>query len=80
MGSETNLESTTSTNETADLARKQIRRQPRLTFQRIWCEFDSGRLLLRGQVPSFYYKQLAQEAIAGMKGVVQVVNDIEVVW
>ena len=31
-------------------------------------------------MPSFYLKQLAQEAIAGMAGVVQVVNDIEVVW
>jgi len=75
-----NLESTVSTNETAEVAKQRICRQPRLTFQRIWCEYDGGRLLLRGQVPSFYYKQLAQEAIAGMKGVVQVVNDIEVVW
>jgi hypothetical protein len=31
-------------------------------------------------VPSFYHKQLAQEAIAGMAGVDQVVNEIEVVW
>ena len=80
MGSETTFESTISTNETADLAKQRICRQPRLTFQRIWCEYDGGRLFLRGQVPSYYYKQLAQEAIAGMAGVDQVVNDIEVVW
>jgi osmotically-inducible protein OsmY len=57
-----------------------ICRQPHLAFQRIWCEHEDGRLFLKGQVPSFYLKQLAQEAIAGMAGVVQVVNDIEVVW
>jgi len=80
MESQMNLESTTSTSETADLAKQRIRRQPNLTFQRIWCEYDVGRLFLRGQVPTFYHKQLAQEAIAGMAGVVQVVNEIEVVW
>jgi len=31
-------------------------------------------------VPSFYHKQLAQVAVAGVTGVAQVVNDIEVVW
>jgi hypothetical protein len=75
-----NLESTTSTNETTDLATQRIRRQPHLTFQRLWCDYDGGRLFIRGQVPSFYLKQLAQGAIAGMAGVVQVVNEIEVVW
>jgi osmotically-inducible protein OsmY len=77
MGSEMDLGNT---NQTADLAKQQICRQPHLTFQRVWCEYDRGRLLLRGQVPSFYLKQLAQEAIAGMAGVVLVVNEIEVVW
>jgi osmotically-inducible protein OsmY len=80
MGSEMNSESTTNANETADVAKKRICCQPRLAFQRIWCEHDGGRLFLKGQVPSFYLKQLAQEAIAGMEGVVQVVNEIEVVW
>ena len=74
------LESTAGTNETADVAQKRICRQPHLAFQRIWCEHAGGRLFLKGQVPSFYLKQLAQEAIAGMAGVVQVVNEIEVVW
>lgn len=61
-------------------ARAQLAQQPHLTTQRIWCEVSEGRLLLRGQVPSFYYKQLAQTAVAGLDGVSQVVNDIEVVW
>jgi osmotically-inducible protein OsmY len=63
-----------------ETARERLRRESHLSVQRIWCEFDAGTLFLRGQVPSFYHKQLAQVAVAGMKGVAQVVNDIEVVW
>ena len=60
MQSTTNLESTINTNEPADAAKKRIRSQPHLAFHRIWCEYAGGRLFLRGQVPSFYHKQLAQ--------------------
>jgi osmotically-inducible protein OsmY len=61
-------------------AKERLRNRSHLTVQRIWCDFDDGRLFVRGQVPSFYYKQLAQEAVAGLNGVCQVVNEIEVVW
>jgi len=64
----------------AGLAKQRIFRQPHLAPQRIWSEYDVDRLFLRGQVPSFYHKQLAQEAILGMVGVDHVVNEIEVVW
>lgn len=65
---------------TAERAKQRILHRPHLTQQRIWCEFLDGRLFLRGQVPSFYFKQIAQEAVAGMEGVRQIVNEIEVVW
>jgi len=80
MQSETNLESTISTNEPADAAKKRIDGHPHLAFHRIWCEYAGGRIFLRGQVPSFYHKQLAQEAIGEIESVDQVVNEIEVVW
>lgn len=63
-----------------EAAKGRLRNSPHLAMQRIWCDFDRGELLLRGQVPSFFYKQLAQEAVAGLDGVRLVVNDIEVVW
>ena len=66
--------------KTAEAAKQRILRQPHLTQQRIWCECDEERLFLRGQVPSFYFKQLAQEAVVGMEAVRQIVNEIEVVW
>lgn len=67
------------TMKTADTATQRILYQPHLATQQVWCEFDQGRLLLRGQVSSFYFKQLAQEAVTGIEGVRQVVNEIEVV-
>jgi osmotically-inducible protein OsmY len=63
-----------------DAARQRLRKQSHLSVQRIYCDFDAGLLFLRGQVPSFYHKQLAQVAVAGMPGVTQVINEIEVVW
>jgi osmotically-inducible protein OsmY len=68
------------TEQIAEAAKRRIVHQPHLSVQRIWCDFDAGRLILRGQVPSFYFKQLAQEAVADMEGVEQVVNEIEVLW
>ena len=75
-----NLKSESEFNGTAELAKQRICREPDLASQRIWCEYDMDRLFLRGQVPSFYHKQLAHEAILGMAGVDQVVNEIEVIW
>jgi osmotically-inducible protein OsmY len=64
----------------AAVAQRLIVHQPHLSVQRIWCDFEAGRLFLRGQVPSFYFKQLAQEAVADLDGVQQIVNEIEVIW
>ncbi len=45
---------------------------------RVLCEYDHGTLFLRGRLPSFHQKQVAQEAVARVEGVTQVVNEIEV--
>ena len=36
-------------------------------------------LVLRGRLPSFYLKQLAQETVSDVEGIVQVVNEAEVI-
>jgi osmotically-inducible protein OsmY len=64
----------------AKTAKDRISQVPHLTLQRIWCEYDDGTLFLRGQVPSFYHKQLAQEAVGGLAQVDAIANEIEVVW
>jgi osmotically-inducible protein OsmY len=40
---------------------------------------ENGVLRLRGRVPSYYLKQLAQAAAANMEGVKRIENHIEVV-
>jgi hypothetical protein len=41
-------------------------------------EFDQGVLLLRGRLDSYRQKQAAQDAVSGVEGVVEVVNQIQV--
>ena len=53
-------------------------KSPYHDVRRVLCECDHGILFLRGRLPSFHQKQVAQEAVAGVKGVTQVVNEIEV--
>ena len=55
-----------------------VLRSPYHDVRRVLCEYDHGILFLRGRLPSFHQKQVAQEAVAGVKGVTQVVNEIEV--
>ena len=66
--------------EVTTTAKARIRHHPHLKSQRIWCEFNGGKLFVRGQVPSFFYKQLAQEAVQRIRDVGQILNEIEVVW
>ena len=65
--------------EIAEAAKDRLERSPYRTVRGVTCEYDDGVLLLAGRLPSFYHKQLAQEAVAGLPGVVQVVNATEVV-
>jgi osmotically-inducible protein OsmY len=56
-------------------ARDRLRRD---FFTNVSCDCRDGTLYLRGQTHSFYRKQLAQEAVRRLDGVVTVVNKIEV--
>jgi osmotically-inducible protein OsmY len=47
--------------------------------QTIHVTFHSGTLTLRGRLPSFYLKQLLQEAFRQVEGVKQIDNRVEVV-
>lgn len=60
-------------------AQERLRKSSHSVLHSISCSFERGSLILLGQVPSFYYKQLAQEAVVHLEGVTRIVNDIEVV-
>jgi len=60
--------------ESAEAARDCLRRSPYCPIRSVSCECRRGVLFLRGPLPTFYLKQLAQEAVAKVKGISQVVN------
>jgi osmotically-inducible protein OsmY len=75
------MESSFSTpyHDVTERARERLRQSPHLSVRSVSCEFDRGVLRLRGRLSSFYHKQLAQEAVARLSGVMEVVNEVAVV-
>jgi len=62
----------------ADLAERALRNSPYLSLRNIICECRDGVLTLRGCLPTYYLKQVAQAVVVAIEGVRQVVNEIEV--
>jgi osmotically-inducible protein OsmY len=61
-------------------AQERLQAVPYLSFRDLRCEYRHGLLILRGQVESYYEKQLAQEAVATLESVAQVVNQVDVAF
>ena len=59
-------------------ARQRFKRPAHSALRGINCEFRHDRLFLNGHVPSYYYKQLAQEAVKDLAGVTQIINNVAV--
>jgi osmotically-inducible protein OsmY len=66
--------------DVVEQAQERLRTAPYIFLRDVRCEYRHGLLIIRGQVESYYEKQLAQEAVARLEGVAQVVNEIEVAW
>jgi osmotically-inducible protein OsmY len=58
--------------------RRGLRTSPYPAIRKLECEFERGVLTLRGELPSYYQLQLAQEAVSRVDGVEQIVNRIQV--
>ncbi|HYT89933.1 MAG TPA: BON domain-containing protein [Gemmataceae bacterium] len=63
----------------AELAEGRLRRSSYLALRGVSCAWDAGVLTLRGRLPSYYLKQVAQASVAQVGGVERVENRIEVV-
>jgi osmotically-inducible protein OsmY len=61
-----------------EAAKECLQNSPYRPLREVLCECDWGVLFLRGRLPSFYHKQLAQQAVAHVNGVRQIINEIEV--
>ena len=59
-------------------ASENLRQCPHHEVRTVSCEFERGVLRLRGRLSRFYHKQLAQEAVARLSGVQEVVNEVVV--
>jgi osmotically-inducible protein OsmY len=60
-------------------AERRLRGNPYLALKNVSCGWLDGVLVLRGCLPSYYLKQIAQEAVAGLEGVQRIDNQIQVV-
>lgn len=61
-----------------EAARIRLQVSPYRSIRRCSCTLDGRTLRLHGRVPTYHYKQLAQVAVAGLEGVDEIVNDIQV--
>jgi len=64
---------------TAELAECRLRRSAYPALRHISCAFGAGVLTLRGRLPSYYLKQVAQAVVAAIGEVMRIDNQIAVV-
>ncbi|MFN3190370.1 MAG: BON domain-containing protein [Aureliella sp.] len=57
-----------------------IKNSPHLSAHHVFCQEESGIVVLHGKVKTFFEKQMAQESLKGLDGVEKVVNELEVDW
>jgi hypothetical protein len=62
-----------------DLAERCLRSNPYLALKNISCDLLDGVLVLRGCLPTYYLKQIAQEVVGHLEGVKRIENQIQVV-
>ncbi len=62
-----------------ELAERCLRWSPYVALRSVSCEWRDGVLVLRGCLPSYYLKQVAQEVVARLDGVTAVDNQIQVI-
>jgi osmotically-inducible protein OsmY len=65
--------------EVVEGAERCLRSNAYLALKNVRCEYREGVLTLRGCLPTYYLKQMAQTAVGQVEGVQQIVNEIEVV-
>ena len=59
-----------------ELAGDRLRGSPYLALRDIACVVHEGAVTLRGCVPTYYLKQLAQETIMPVRGSLMLVNEV----
>ncbi|TWU26273.1 hypothetical protein Pla52o_01260 [Novipirellula galeiformis] len=68
----------TSARDVTRIATERFRTCPYSAIRQVQCRFHEGVLVLSGQVPSFYMKQVAQELIRNLQPIEQISNRLNV--
>ena len=55
-------------------------RNPYLSRRTLRFETQEGRVILRGEVSTFFQKQMAQESLKQVEGIDEISNELEVIW
>jgi hypothetical protein len=62
-----------------EMAERKLHSKPYQALKNVSCDWRDGVLVLRGRLPSYYLKQVAQEVVARLDGVEGMDNQIQVV-
>jgi osmotically-inducible protein OsmY len=62
-----------------ELAERCLRSTSHLALRNLSCDYLDGVLVLRGRLPTYYLKQVAQEVVTQLEGVESIDNQIQVV-
>jgi osmotically-inducible protein OsmY len=57
-----------------------IKGNPHLAGHQVFCQEESGIVVLHGRVGTFFQKQMAQETLKRLEGVEKVINELQVDW
>jgi len=63
----------------AKTAERRLRESGYFCLRHVSCHYHEGVLALRGRLPSFYLKQVAQTVVRHVEGVIEILNQVEVV-
>ena len=63
-----------------DKAQEALQLNPYLTRNGLRCETNQGRVTLRGEVNSYFQKQMATETLRKLRGIEEIDNQLEVTW
>ena len=61
--------------EVTEAAKNRLQESPYWAVRTPSCDCRRATLVLRGHLPTFYQKELAQEAVAKLEGVLHVMNE-----
>lgn len=62
----------------AEIVSERLAESSYFVLRNVWCDFHEGVLCLRGKVPSYFLKQMAQTIACQVDGVEECMNRIEV--